>query len=158
MKHDGAATRCSELEILALSPDGRSLVTTLPVPEVPASWETLYPPPFASSPYRIRQPGLQSGKPVHQYVRIDLQTGSVQSLTDAPTSIRRGLVGGVGASPSWSSDGQAILLPGTFLSSKDNTPSRPCVAVVDLPSNTRTCVEILKGRTETGVEEGYSLV
>ena len=60
--------------------------------------------------------------------------------------------------PSWSSDGQAILLPGTFLESKENVPSRPCVAVVHLPSYTHTCVESLKGPTETGVEEGYHFV
>jgi dipeptidyl aminopeptidase/acylaminoacyl peptidase len=59
------------------------------------------------------------------------------------------------SSPRWSSDGQAIVLPGTYLKSKENAPSRPCVAVVDLASNTATCVEILKGKTETGTEEGF---
>jgi hypothetical protein len=33
--------------------------------------------------------------------------------------------------------------------------SRPCVAVVDLPSNTSTCVEMLRRETETGFEEGF---
>lgn len=142
---------------LALSPDGGSLVTTLPVPEVPVSWETLYPPPFASYPKRIRIGRVGSGDvPVNQYVQINLETGSVQALTHAPASYEGGWW--AGGRPSWSSDGQEILLPGTFLSSKDNAPSRPCVAVVDLSSNTRTCVEILKRRTETGVEEGYHLV
>jgi len=137
---------------LALSPDSRSLVTTLLVLDIPPSWETLYPAPFASSLVRIHV----AGGSVHQYVRIDLQTGSVQALTDAATSNDAGwwTLG----SPSWSSSGQEILLPGTFLKSKENAPSRPCVAVVDLPFTTRTCVEILKGHTENGVEEGYHLV
>ncbi len=116
---------------MVLSPDGRSLVTTLPVAEVPSSWETLYPPPYASSPYRIRagRLDLQSGDDsANQYVRIDLQTGSVQDLTGAPISAAagwwaRGMAG-------WSSDGQEILLPGTFMKSKDRKPSRPCVSVV----------------------------
>jgi dipeptidyl aminopeptidase/acylaminoacyl peptidase len=141
---------------MMLSPDGRSLVTTLPVPEVPSSWETLYPPPYASSPYRIR-PGrldVQSGDDsANQYVRIDLQTGSVQALTDAPISDAAGWW--AGGTASWSSDGKEVLLPGTFIKSKDHMPSRPCVAVVDLPSNEPSCVEMLKGHTETGVEGGY---
>jgi hypothetical protein len=133
---------------LALSPDGSSLVTMLPVPEVPSSWESLYPPPFTSDPFRIR-----AGSSARQYVRINLQTGSIQALTNAPISADGGWF--TLGSPSWSSDGQAVLLPGTFLESNDHAPSRPCVAVVDLPSNTHTCVEVLKGRTETGIEEGY---
>src|SRR5439155_136514 len=133
----------------------RSLVTMLAVPEVPLSWETLYPAPDPSSTHLI-QDGHHDGGPVHQYVRITLQTGSVQALTDAPTSTDAGWF--AGGSPSWSSNGQEILLPGTFLSSKEHAPSRPCVAVVDLPSNTRTCVETLKVRTETSEEEGYHLV
>jgi dipeptidyl aminopeptidase/acylaminoacyl peptidase len=135
---------------LAVSPDGRSVIAALPVPRVPASWETLYPPLFASDAYRIRA-GHNSA---HQWVRIDLQANSIQALTDAPES-PTGTWARVFNSPRWSSDGQAVLLPGTFLKSKENAPSRPCVAVVDLALNARACVEILKGRTETGVEEGF---
>src|SRR5207244_2652137 len=123
------------------SPDGGSLVTKLPVPEVPSSWETLYPPPYASAHFRIHA-GRNSA---HHYVRINLQTGSVQSLTDTPISSDAGWWAPVLGRPSWSNDSQGILLPGTFLSSKDHAPSRPCVAIVDLTLNTRTCVEILKG-------------
>ena len=142
----------------ALSPDGQSLITQEVVPEVPVSWETLYPPPFASFPFRIRVGHEFAGNPVRQYVRINLQTGSVQSLMDAPVSASAGWHSGLTGSPRWSSDGQAILLPGSFLHSKDQVPSRPCVAVVDLSSNTRTCVELLRGQTEAGFEEGYHFV
>jgi dipeptidyl aminopeptidase/acylaminoacyl peptidase len=135
---------------LALSPDGSSLVSKLPVPEFPSSWEALYPPPFPSDYVRIRASNQSS---VRQYVQITLQTGAVQSLTDAPTSDDAGWW--ASGNPSWSSDGQAILLPGTFLSSKDHAPSRPCVAVVDVSSTARECVEMLKATTETGFEEGY---
>jgi len=132
-----------QIEDFALSCDGRFLAAKLPVANVPSSWESLYPPPAASAHTRIPagRHDLQS-RPVHQYVRIELQTGSVQPLTEAPTSSDAGWF--ALGSPSWSNDNQAILLPGTFLSSKGRTPSRPCVAVVDLASNTRTCVEILK--------------
>jgi dipeptidyl aminopeptidase/acylaminoacyl peptidase len=150
VKHDGALLVPGGS--LALSPDGNSLVATLPVPEVPPSWEKLYPPLLASYPFRIRARSAT----VRQYVRIDLKTGSTQVLTDAPAGYEAGweTLGG----PTWSSDGQEILLPGTFLATKDHSPSRPCVAVVDLASNTRTCVEMLKGHTQSGVEEGYHLI
>ena len=134
---------------LALSPDANSLVAILPVRDVPPSWETLYPPPYPSMPIRIR-----GGEPAHQYVRIDLKTGSLQSLTDAPI----GWDAGWGVSwaeslgPSWSSDGLAVLLPNTLLSSPEHTPSAPCIAVVNFTSATRTCVATLKGRTD---EKGY---
>jgi dipeptidyl aminopeptidase/acylaminoacyl peptidase len=140
VKHDGVPVVAGEM---ALSPDGRSLVTTLPVREVPSSWEKLYPPPFESSTVLI---STGFDKPAHEYVRIDLGTGSVQSLTGAPIGLDAGWSGE--GSPSWSSDGRAVLLPNTFLSSQDHTPSRPCVAVVDLISNTRTCVEMLKRETD----------
>src|SRR5437868_5512272 len=123
---------------LALSPDGRSLITTLRVPNVPSSWETLYPPPHASSIYRIHSQGDSAS----QFVRVDLETGEVQPLTNAPISSAAGWF--AQGDPDWSSDGHAVLLPGTFVESKDNAPSRPCVAVVDLPSNTRSSVEMLK--------------
>lgn len=150
VKSNGAPLVIPDWAPLALSPDGRTLVTQVEVPEAPESWGSLYEPSFASSPYRIRP-----GQPAHQYVRVNLQTGSIQTLTGAPISNDAGWW--VYSNPSWSSDGQAILLPGTFLKSKDNKRSRPCVAVVDLSSDNRTCVETLKGRTETGVdfEEGY---
>ena len=77
-------------------------------------------------------------------------------MTNAPTSSDAGWW--AHGNPNWSSDNQAILLPGTFVNPKDNSPSRPCVAVVDVTSNVITCVEILKGHTETGVEDGYHLI
>jgi dipeptidyl aminopeptidase/acylaminoacyl peptidase len=138
---------------ITLSPDGKSLVTSMSVSDVPLSWETLYPPPFAADPYRIKV-----GSRVRQYVRIDLQTGFERSLTDAPDSDSTGSWASVLATPSWSRDGRAVLLPGTFVSSKGNAPSRPCVAVVNILSDTRTCVEMLRGHTETGVETNYHLI
>ena len=145
---------------LALSPDGQSLIAQLVVPEVPTSWGDLYPPPaFSTSLNRLRawrQDPTSDYNSVFQYVRIHLQTGAVQSLTDAPVSGSAGWF--ALGSPSWSSDGQAILLPHTFLHSKDQLPSRPCVAVVVLPSKTHSCVETLTDRTETGVHGSHHLV
>ncbi len=139
---------------LALSPDGQSLVTEMQVSEVPASWEALYPPAYASDPDNQIRVGSQG---VRQYVLIGLEAGSVRALTDAPTSSSAGwFVYGASAVPTWSGDGREILLPGTFLKSATNVPSRPCIAVVDVSSQTFVCVETLKGHTKNGGhEEGY---
>jgi hypothetical protein len=87
-----------------------------------------------------------------------LQSGQAQTLTDAPIGYRVGWQWVTNGSPSWSSDGQAIILPNTFISSKDHVLSKPCVAVVDLSSNSRTCVETLQGPTETGWQKGSHTV
>jgi dipeptidyl aminopeptidase/acylaminoacyl peptidase len=144
---------------VALSPDGQSVVTALPVLEVPKSWETLYPPRLASFPYRIRAGHLDIGSgtiSVSQYVRISLKTGAIHPLTDAPISNDAGWWSA--ASPSWSSDGQAVLLPGTFLKQEQTVPSRPCIAIVDFTSHTRTCIETMKGQSEAGVEGDYGAI
>jgi hypothetical protein len=153
VKSDGVPFVFSENghEHLALAPDGLSLLTTLPVAEVPVSWETLYPPPDASSPYGIHaghQDARSSIDAVSQYVRIDLQTGSVQRLTDAPIGSSAGWEAYGDAS--WSNDGREILLPNIFIKSKNSMTSRPCVAVLDLSSHTPTCVQAIKRRGETG--------
>jgi len=149
--HEGApVVPEGDMADMALSRDGRSVVTALPVREVPSSWETLYPQPFESQPnHRIR---AGHDETVHQYVRIDLQTGSVLSLTHAPAGLDAGWDGWGPAS--WSSDGRAVLLLNTFLSRKERTPSAPCVAVVDLPSGTATCVETIERQTD----EDYQFV
>ena len=139
-------------EKLALSPDCNSVVTTALVPKVPQSWEALYPPPYASSAYRIRA----DPDGARQYVQINLRTGVAQPLTDAPVGESAGWWGH--GDPKWSNNGRDVLLPGTFLKAKNNAPSRPCVAVVEAVSRTARCVEMLKGMTEAGVEKGFHLI
>jgi hypothetical protein len=142
----------SQIGQLTLSPNGRVVVATLPVPEVPQSWETLYPPPYVSDPHRIHA----GSRSVQQYVQIDLQTGAIRPLTNAPLSMDAGWL--AHGNPRWSRDGQEILLPNTFLESKDGKPSRPCVALLNVPANVSTCIEALKGETVTGYEDGFNVV
>jgi dipeptidyl aminopeptidase/acylaminoacyl peptidase len=157
VKKDGAPL--ANFGSFALSPDGKSLATTLPVLDVPSAWETLYsPPPYTVSKNRIHAGHYDArSSHVHQYVRVDLETGAIRSLTDAPLADDAGWIA-IG-DPSWSSDGHEILLPNTFLKSKANAPSRPCVAVLEVSSGASTCVEVLKAhKTETSVEEGYHVI
>lgn len=152
---DGAPVQFSEN--LSLSPDGTLLVATVPVVDVPELWETLYAPPFPSKADGIHAGHLNTESGVaraHQFVLIKLKTGQVQPLTDAPLGYDAGWQG-YGLRPSWSSNGQDILLPGTFLSPMDHASSRPCVADVNIASNTRTCVEVLKWRHGVALEAGY---
>jgi dipeptidyl aminopeptidase/acylaminoacyl peptidase len=140
---------------LALSPDGDSLITVLPVADVPASWEAL-------SPDRSRQPSVvvHAGSQdlrtyygeslVGRYVRIHLVDGDVEALLIGPTSdvagwISDGLV-------VWSTDGRAVLLPGGFVSSAPGQRARPCVAVVTLTPRAASCVEPVTLVSWTGDE------
>jgi hypothetical protein len=136
---------------LALSPDSQMVVTRTKVPMIPSSWERLYPPPYPTDHFRL-QPGKTN---VFQFVSIDLKSGSTESLTDAPISGDAGFWAWVYGSIQWSDDSRAVLLPGTYVKPNDDTPSRPCVAVVDLNSKVGSCVERLKGHTETGREENF---
>jgi dipeptidyl aminopeptidase/acylaminoacyl peptidase len=136
---------------LALSPDSQTVVTRTKVPSIPSWWEKRYPPPYPSDPDRL-QPGKTN---VYQFVRIDLRSGNQNSLTDAPISGDAGNWAWVDSNIQWSNDGQAVLLPGTYVKPADDQSSRPCVAVVELIKNATSCVEALKGHTATGREEGY---
>jgi len=138
---------------LALAPDGESLVTVLPVREVPVAWETLYPPPYASSGYRVRAGAqdlatLDGNGLVGRYVRIDLRTGTVRFLSDGPTGEAAGWV--TMARAVWSQDGSTILLPNAFVSANNATVARACVAVLDVSSNTTTCVQPIEGTDSKG--------
>ena len=149
-------------ESMTLSPDGRSLVTALPVKEIPSEWVNLYTPPFPTSPYRLKA-GRQDLATfmgyllVSRYVLIELQTGSVRDLGDGPTSDSAGWLSAFG-SAAWSSDGQNVLLPSAFLNAGGQAPIRPCVAVLRLSSGARSCVEMLKAQTQDGYEEIHLIV
>ncbi|HYY72846.1 MAG TPA: prolyl oligopeptidase family serine peptidase [Candidatus Bathyarchaeia archaeon] len=151
VKHNGAPLDLQELAV-ALSPDGKWLAAITPVEEVPTSWEKLYsPPPFLSyGGGGVRpQHSIAAGRgTANQFVRIDLKSGAIESLADAPSMDSVGIFGG--SWPAWSHDGQEILLPGTFLKASENEPTRPCVAIVDLQTKVSACVASLK--------EGYTQI
>jgi dipeptidyl aminopeptidase/acylaminoacyl peptidase len=140
---------------LALSPDGQSVVTVLPLDVVPAEWEKLYPPPslpLGNSRVRAGRQDLEDLNGfgfVEEYVLIDLRSENIQSLVDAP------LAGSAGwwatASADWSSDGQSVALSGVFIrraSPDPNSISRPCVAVIEIASLRASCLESVHGAAE----------
>lgn len=149
-------------DALALSPDGATVVTIRPEATVPSQWVARFPPPFPGSPYRLRA-GAQnldaaSGAGyVGDYVRIDLASGAVTSLTNAPEAGRAGWWESI-ALPAWSDDGSSILLPGTFDRDHQREDSRPCVVVVRIKSGTTECAVPLKRNLGDGFEPGYERI
>jgi hypothetical protein len=84
----------------------------------------------------------------------------MQPVVDAPVSGEVGWPGGSDYGAVWSSDGQAVVLSGTFPESKDGKPTPACVVVADLPSHTSSCVEKLTSRAgpDQVPPEGYHYV
>ncbi len=146
---------------LALSPDGQSVVTVLAVAEIPSAWEWLYPPPSAAFPFRIRA-GTQDLATfngyslVSRYAHIDLRSGTVRPLSDAPTSVAAGWW--LGASPAWSEDGKSISLPGTFVAPDTHAAAHACVAVVHAGAAIPSCVEWIEGPNANGSYENFRYV
>jgi dipeptidyl aminopeptidase/acylaminoacyl peptidase len=144
--------------LLALSPDGNSVVTALAISRVPAQWETLYRPPSASSALKIRA-GLQNVRAadgswnfVSEDVVIDLRNANVRSLTNAPSGLAAGWWGAY-TRADWSKDGSSVVLPNTFVTSEARSGTgkkEPCVAVVNLEKGMTTCLERLEGQAADG--------
>jgi hypothetical protein len=139
-------------QALGLAPDGRSVVTVQGVSVVPREWESLYAPPSPSAPYRIRAGrqnvmAFEGMRDVTEYVVIELDSGRVLHLTDAPTGDRAGWYGLVTAD--WSPDSKFVALSNTFLSPAHGLHKsvRPCIAVAEIKKNAVSCVEYLKART-----------
>ena len=139
-------------EALALSPNGRFVVTARALPVVPPLWEVSFPPPIPSSAYRIRagQQDLSSSQGtryVSEYVLLDLLRGSSVPLTGAPMGEAAGWYGQ--PSVGWSEDGRSVVLSNTFLGGAGNEsqgrPGIPCVAVVDVWEHRAVCLDQREG-------------
>jgi dipeptidyl aminopeptidase/acylaminoacyl peptidase len=151
---------------LALSPDGRSVLTALTVRDVPPEWEAMYPSADNSAVHRIK-PGhqdaasLDQSVSVSEYVQIRLSDGQVTQLTNAPLGFAAGWWGALRAA--WSSHGEFVVLPNTFMppdqQSEKSQGTAPCTAVVGIGSNKISCVERFQAPSTAGEdEESYRLL
>src|SRR4029077_5415079 len=127
----------------------------------PSAWEQLYPPPWATYPYRLHagSQDLATFMGFHlasRYVRIDLRNGTVRSLSDAPTGATAGWR--ADASPAWSEDGEAIVLPSAFVAPEAHGTARACVAVVSASKAIPSCVEPLEAPNTNGSYENSRYV
>lgn len=141
---------------LALSPDGHSAVVIMAVPVIPPEWKDLYPPPDAGSAIQVRAAGPQDLWALDgflyssEYVLIDLRTGRIEPLTNAPTGYSTSNWGGL-ETAAWSQDGKAILLSNTFIPPGVQGAgfhlNSPCVTVIDVASRHPICLEHIEGTT-----------
>lgn len=127
-----------------LSPDGRQLLTIMPVTNVPDAWKNYEPAPTfehrriipndasLTSPDNILRP--------RRYGLIDLATGKVTPLVGGPNALILGYAQNIDTA-SWSLDGSRVLVTNVFLPLEakgvpgSSVATLPCaVASVDLPS------------------------
>jgi dipeptidyl aminopeptidase/acylaminoacyl peptidase len=150
---------------LALSPDGHTLLSALIVPSVPATWSTLYPPPFPSDPQHI-EPGGQNPNAldgwwdVSRYALIDLRTGAVHALPLGPLGFEADWMGL--PHTAWSADGKAVAVTNTFFDRAGQAgasfPARPCAMVIRVGEHRAECVEPVRGNLPNGEHEpGYHI-
>ena len=135
--------------VLGLSPDGSHVITILPVGRIPNSWAE-YAPLAGFEQRRIRPDGPLQQSPfnidrVRAYDIIDLRTGIVSRLLDAPHA--GSLTYGDGSMVAWSRDGHRIVATNTFLprnspdSSENARRLYPCAAAsIDLPFKEVHCI------------------
>ena len=159
-KSSGSPVRLYYLgqQALMLAPDGRSVITALAVDPVPQEWETLYRPSNPTDAVHRIAAGHQNLDAfagynyVSEYVLIDLTSGKVSQLTDAPIGFAAGW-SSFPSHPDWSRDGRAVVLSNTFVRANPQglggQQNPPCIAVVELLENRVNCVERLHGETNT---------
>lgn len=142
-----------------LSQDGDKAVIMHPVKTIPAEW-TQYAAPTGYSGIKQRllqtlfKPGAQSnlGADPHyefyidSYQLLDLSTGTFSPLINAPTG-KLFDWNSQFFTPAWSADGEAVLLPDTFLPITSVThdvaiehAKHPCISVFDLKTQKASCV------------------
>jgi len=149
-------------QALALSPDGRSVVTALPVATIPAGWETLYPPqyPFLRdriNPHKQEIEAFSGIEYINEYVLVDLPSQNIKRLTNAPIGSDIGWTNAGIVHAAWSADQRSVVLSNTFvppqLSSGDQHGNRPCVAVFDLRADALICLQSFNEATKSGPKQ-----
>lgn len=128
---------------LALSPNGRWLITVAPVHSLPADWQD-YEPNSKWDALRLRSGNTyamadENPWKASQYVLVNLDTGVVSPLVNAPAG--RGLIFVAPTRAFWFEDSRRAILTDTFLPLND-APDRkqaatsPAVAMTDIVAHT----------------------
>jgi hypothetical protein len=136
--------------LLALSPNGKTVATEIPVPTVPRRWLREFRPPPGDSILRMHagKQNLESPSApstlASEYVLIQLGTGSITRLNDAPTGSAAGWFNA--GNLAWSDDGTALLLPNAYPKPTDSETieGQPCVAIFYRQTETIRCLENLE--------------
>ena len=133
----------------ALSPDGSSLVTTLPVPDVPPSWETLCTRRLSHLTRTVFAPDITTRNRPCASVCPDRSANRLSPILNGRTGQQMTLDAGRLGGPGWSSDGQKSYCRAH--SSNPKTNGRPVPASllwIYPPTHFRLCGDV-EGRYET---------
>jgi dipeptidyl aminopeptidase/acylaminoacyl peptidase len=130
-----------------LSPQGNKIITLSPSTVVPGSWKAYEPAPSFEHFRFGRQDSLRvapnnPNRP-RQYAVVDLSTGKIDFLLDAPNGRSLAYIDPNRAA--WSSDGTRAVVTNTFLplpeGSSSTSTRAPCpVASIDLPARVVQCL------------------
>jgi dipeptidyl aminopeptidase/acylaminoacyl peptidase len=149
------------LENLRISPNGQYVLTALPVPQVPTSWDKNYLTygdleghPIAG----VQNLDVTSGNFVtERYAILDLRKDRTIIPTDAPTG--RSLRWWTIVPPTWSADSSSLILPSAFADHETSAdqPKPPCVAVFDLVPTSFSCLAPLSSLRRTGTDNSIKI-
>ena len=128
---------------LSLSPDGRWLITVAPVSRIPREWEA-YEPNSKWDVLRLRPENAyavadENPWKASQYVLIDLESGNVSPVVDAPAG--RGLIFLAPTKAFWFEDSRRAILTNSFLplsqeSDRKERTTSPAVVVANIREHT----------------------
>jgi hypothetical protein len=128
---------------LSLSPDGRWLITVAPVRTIARAWED-YEPNSKWDVLRLRPENAyavaeENPWKASQYVLVDLKTGNISPLVDAPAG--RGLIFLAPTKAFWFDDSRRAILTNTFLpvdndSERKERTTSPAVVMANIGENT----------------------
>lgn len=143
---------------LAVSPDGKYLITVAPVPQIPIKWGDYK--PYVDDPKYMSFLKLKPGNKyalavkneykASQYVLINLQTGQISPLVDAPAG--RSLDYNIPTNAFWLRGSRQAVLSNTFLpldgAREDKELARrqqaPAIAFVDVVSRKVEAITYLR--------------
>lgn len=143
------------------SPDGQSLIDLEPVASVPESWTHYATAPGAE---HLRLTGNNDARLFRadnilrplQYTLIDLKTGKMTPLLNAPNARSLGFTGDRNQI-AWSEDGKHVVVTNTFLS--ESEVQVPCdAAVVDLKTLNSDCLYLEDGSRTSSVPRLHDAV
>jgi dipeptidyl aminopeptidase/acylaminoacyl peptidase len=141
----------NHLNVLAVSPDGKRIATLLPVDQVPSSWARYEPalPSFRINPTARDGARTYNYAGPNQYAVVDVESGQISTLLDAPNAWTTGYADANVAV--WSPSGAQLLLTDTFLPQATGSPLRPCAAALfRLSDRSVYCVALTRFESSQG--------
>jgi len=144
---------CAFSPPLFLSPNGKLLVTLMRVEEVPGEWEQYRP---AIEGLRLKAGRVQvtyGCQPPEQYVVVNLETGSVSPLVDAPTGSSLGY--DIAADAFWLEDNRHVILTNTFLPISKSSGEKSSTQRIEHPTVTLVDLSIREVQANIELRDSY---